>query len=138
MFEQFLTYLSEHEVSLTEMPRRESFVITKRWTSIFGRFANGSPHSHGSEAVSLWLQTDETNLILLFLSSRIDAFPISTNHRPNSAYEYTGHVIDLSDYHDLEFAVFPVSFAWTLVHTHEDGAFGGPYFIWADQLPSQT
>lgn len=133
-----MTYLAEHDVSLSELPRRESFAITKRWTSIFGRFTDGSPHLHSSKAVTEWLQTTETNLILLMLSSRIDAFPITTNHRSNSAYEFNGNAIDLSQFHDLEFAVFPVTYDWTLVHTHEDGAMGGPYFIRANQLSTEV
>lgn len=40
----------------------------------------------------------------------------------------------LSEYHQLEFALFPDSYSWTLVHTHEDDAFGGPYFIRTEDL----
>jgi len=134
LLDELLVYLSVSGVSFDEMSRGESFSVTKRWTSIFGRFASGSPHLHGGAAVARWLQVDETDLILLFLSSRIEAFPISTNHRANSAFTYRGNAIDLSNYHELEFALFPTSYAWTLVHTHEDGAMGGPYFIRADDL----
>jgi hypothetical protein len=34
--------------------------------------------------------------------------------------------------------VFPVTYDWTLVHTHEDGAMGGPYFIRANQLSTEV
>ena len=95
------------------------------------------PQKHGSKAVGEWLGSDDEDLILLLLSSRITAFPISTNSRPCSAFKYSGQKIDLSEYHQLEFAVFPESYSWTLVHTHEDGAFGGPYFIRAEDLPTQ-
>ena len=90
--------------------------------------------TQGSKAVRQWLDTKDENLILLFLSSRIAAFPISHNNRPNTAFTYTGPAIDLSAFHQLEFAVFPNSYDWTLIHTHEDGAFGGPYFIRAADL----
>ena len=85
-----------------------------------------------------WLAADDEDLILLFLSSRITAFPISTNNRPCVAFRYAGQKLDLSDYHELEFAVFPETYRWTLVHTHEDYAFGGPYFICAAELEPPT
>ena len=76
-----------------------------------------------------WLTEEADDLLLLFLSQRINEFPISTNSRSCTAYSYAGPNIDLSSFHELEFAVFPQSYDWTLIHTHEDGAFGGPYFI---------
>ena len=129
-----MAYLSERDVALTELPRRESFAITKHWTSVFAQTSSGVSLKLGSKAVSEWLGTDDEDLILLFLSSRITAFPISTNSRPCLAFKYSGHKIDLSEYHQLEFAVFPESYDWTLVHTHEDFAFGGPYFVRAEDL----
>jgi hypothetical protein len=35
---------------------------------------------------------------------------------------------------DVEFFVCPTDFAWAMIHTHEDHAFEGPYFIRADWL----
>ena len=35
MFDDFLHYLADHGVMLTELSREESFAITKRWTSVF-------------------------------------------------------------------------------------------------------
>ena len=81
---------------------------------------------------------EDKNLVLLFLSSRITAFPISENSRPCSAFTYSGPAIDLSSYNELEFAVFPETYAWTLIHTHEDFALGGPYFIHADNCPAMN
>lgn len=132
LLDDFLAYLTEHGVSLSERTRRESFAITKQWTLAFGKRPNEFSEAVGSNAVRQWLQTEDKNLVLLFLSSRISAFPLSENSRPCSAFTYSGPAIDVSDYHELEFAVFPVSYAWTLVHTHEDFALGGPYFIRAD------
>ncbi len=125
----FLSYLADCGVSMTERTRQESFAITKHWTSTFATSSHERVEMYGSRAVAEWLATSEDDLVLLFLSSRITAFPISQNTRPCSAYAYRGPVVDLSPYHDLEFAVFPERLNWTLIHTHEDGASGGPYFI---------
>ena len=101
----------------------------KRWTSVFATQSVGLRETHGLKAIEQWLATTDGPLILLFLSQRITAFPISRNQRPCTANRYAGPVLDLSDYYQLEFAVFPETYDWSLVHTHEDGASGGPYFI---------
>ena len=93
--------------------------------------------TQGSKAIAKWLSVGNDNLVLLYLSARITAFPISENSRPCTAHRYSGPIIDLSRYNELEFAVFPDSFDWTLIHTHEDGAFGGPYFIRNEGRPSE-
>lgn len=116
-------------MSLTELSRQESFAITKQWTSVFATPSERLQETQGSKAIAKWLAAPNDELILLFLSARITAFPISENSRPCTAHRYAGPTIDLSAYNELEFAVFPNSYAWTLIHTHEDGAFGGPYFI---------
>ena len=127
--DDFKSHLSEKGVSLTELSRQESFAVMKQWTSIFATKSDDLHETLGAKAIAKWLSTEEERLILLFLSARITAFPISQNSRPCSAYRYSGPAIDLSRFCELEFAVFPESYDWTLVHTHEDGAFGGPYFI---------
>ena len=129
LLEEFHRYLADHGVTLVELPRKESFAVMKRWTSVFAKQSGSLRETHGLKAVDKWLATIGDQLILLFLSERITAFPISQNHRPCTAHRYAGPVIDLSAYNELEFAVFPETYEWTLVHTHEDGAFGGPYFI---------
>ncbi|HBE71640.1 MAG TPA: hypothetical protein DDW52_26150 [Planctomycetaceae bacterium] len=62
------------------------------------------------------------------------AFPVSTNSRPCAVLAATGMPVDLSPFCNLEFALTTESYEWTLVHTHEDWAFGGPYFVWATDI----
>jgi hypothetical protein len=133
--ENLLVYLADHGVTLTELSRRESFAITKRWTTVFARQSDQLHETRGLKAINKWLGTAEDELILLFLSSKITFFPISVNNRPCTAYRYTGPIIDLSEYNEAEFAVFPETYEWTLIHSHEDYAFGGPYFICRDGFP---
>lgn len=136
LLDDFRHYLADHGVALTELPWSESFAITKRWTSVFAAQSDNLHETQGLKAIDKWLKTTDDQLILLFLSARITAFPISQNGRPCTAHRYTGRIIDLSVYNELEFAVFPETYEWTLIHTHEDGAFGGPYFIRNEGTPS--
>ena len=129
LLEDFHRYLAKHGVTLTELSRADSFGITRRWTSIFAAQSANLHETHGVKAIDKWLNASDDNLVLLFLSSRITAFPISQNSRPCTAHRYNGQIVDLSEYNELEFAVFPDSYDWTLIHTHEDCALGGPYFI---------
>ncbi len=129
LLEEFHRYLADRGVTLTEFSRKDSFAITKRWTSVFAAKSDNLRETHGLKAVNEWLATIDDQLILLFLSKRITAFPISENQRRCTANRYSGPVIDVSAYNELEFAVFPETYEWTLIHTHEDGALGGPYFI---------
>ena len=45
------------------------------------------------------------------------------------AYACHGSPVPLGEFCDAEFFVSPIGFDWTLVHTHEDYAFDGPYFM---------
>ena len=130
--EAFFSYLNDEGVLLSEYARKESFAITRRWTSTFATSQSDQIEILGPGAITEWLAIHDSEFVLLFLSSRITAFPVSQNTRPNLAYLYQGPVVNLSAFHDLEFAVFPKSLEWTLIHTHEDGAMGGPYFIRAN------
>ena len=136
LLDDFRHYLADHGVTLTELPRKESFAITKRWTSVFAAQSDNRHETQGLKAIDKWLKTTDDQLILLFLSVRITAFPISVNSRPCTAQRYAGRIVDLSAFNELEFAVFPETYEWTLIHTHEDGAFGGPYFIRIEGTPS--
>ncbi|MEZ6134352.1 MAG: hypothetical protein R3C53_05510 [Pirellulaceae bacterium] len=107
----------------------------KRWTAVFAAQSGNLRETQGPKAVEKWLASRDDRLILLFLSRRITAFPISENQRPCTAQRYSGPVTDLSGYNVLEFAVFPESYDWTLIHTHEDGPLGGPYFILNEDAP---
>ncbi|TWU07792.1 hypothetical protein [Stieleria varia] len=127
--DDFRSYLMDNGVTLLELSRKESFAIAKRWTSVFAVRSSRLRETVGLKAIDKWMCTTDDQLILLFLSARVTAFPISDNSRPCTANRYIGPIIDLSAYNELEFAVFPESYEWTLVHTHEDGALGGPYFI---------
>jgi len=49
-----------------------------------------------------------------------------------------GKLPDLSSFHNIEFFIAPTDLSWTLIHTHEDGGLGGPYFVRQDWLVPPT
>ncbi len=107
LLENFPQYLADPGVTLKEYSRKDSFAITKRWTSVFAARSDHLREMYGPKAIDAWLSTTDDRLILLFLSARITAFPISENSRPCTAHEYIGPVLDVSAFNELEFAVFP-------------------------------
>jgi hypothetical protein len=52
-----------------------------------------------------------------------------------AGYACCGKLLALGTFHTAEFFVCPPDFAWSMVHTHEDHAFAGPYFIRAEWIP---
>ncbi len=50
------------------------------------------------------------------------------------AYECRGPLVPLGNFNSVELFVSPADLDWTMVYTHEDHAFGGPYFIKAEWL----
>lgn len=48
------------------------------------------------------------------------------------AYECRGPLIPLGAFCDAEFFIGPPDLTWAMIHTHEDHALAGPYFIRAE------
>jgi hypothetical protein len=129
LMDRFIACLADHKIILTEQTQKQSFAIQKKWTSTFCGSPREASEVVGRRAIEEFLSAPIQDYVILFLSSKINAFPVSTNQRPCSAFSFTGKPVDLSEFHELEFAVFPESYEWTIVHTHEDWSLGGPYFV---------
>ena len=54
--------------------------------------------------------------------------------RPTADTGHAPRLPDLSPFHNLDFFIAPPDLAWTLLHTHEDFALGGPYFLHRHKL----
>lgn len=52
-----------------------------------------------------------------------------------SAFECEGPLLELADFADIEFFISPLDFAWSFVRTHEDFAYGSPYFVRTEWVP---
>lgn len=62
----------------------------------------------------------------------VPGLPMDVLGHQMDAYECRGPLVPLGAFRDVEFFVCPMDFAWTMIHTHEDYGFGGPYFIRAE------
>ncbi len=68
---------------------------------------------------------------VVFLDSGSGVPTVSSRRHRMTGYECRGpgELPDLSAFCSLEFFVSPVDLSWTMVHTHEDLDYGGPYFV---------
>ena len=121
-------------MSVEELAQRDAFAAHKNWSAIFGHFSNGTLCRHGRPAMDEFLSMHGQNFLVLFLSDHVTAFPVSRTARRCAVLAANGPLVDLSTFHNLEFAITPESFEWTLVHTHEDWGCGGPYFVRAADI----
>jgi hypothetical protein len=65
-------------------------------------------------------------------SAKVDGLPVHVVGRAIDAYDCSGPLVPLQVFHNAEFFVCPSDLSWTMVHTHEDHALGGPYFLRAE------
>ena len=68
LFDEFALYLAQHGVTLTELSQKETFAITKRWTTRFAKRSVGLHETTGPKAVESWLTEEADDLLLLFMS----------------------------------------------------------------------
>lgn len=52
-------------------------------------------------------------------------------------YECDGPVVPLGKACAVEFAVMPEDLSWTMLYTHEDHGYGGPYFVRREWIPGR-
>ena len=106
-----------------------------KWRSVYGPAFSGRGRVRTGAKAEYAYQCEQTDhyLIVPFLSD-VPGVPMHARGRRMSAHECWGQLLSLADFRDVELFVSPVDLGWTLVHTHEDYAWGGPYFIRADWL----
>ena len=75
-------------------------------------------------------------LIVPFLS-KVTGLPIDSKPKLTiEGYACNGEALPLGRFFVAEFFVSPPDFEWTMIHTHEDHGYGGPYFVRAEWIPS--
>ena len=80
------------------------------------------PHPH---------EKGEAPSLIVPFTSDVQGLTISVVDRrsPREAYECRGRLVPLGMFNDIEFFVCPLDYSWTMVYTHEDYEWGGPYFM---------
>ena len=125
--------LTEHGISWEMIPWDRHTALEKEWESYYGNvWKLEMRHKHEDQARYEYAKESAADfLIVPFLGRFSGPHLIGRRQRHPAAYEChgTGTLPDLSSFDYLEFFVAPLDLAWTMVHTHEDYGYGGPYFI---------
>jgi hypothetical protein len=91
---------------------------------------------HGARADHEYQQQPCDHYLVVPFSAGVDGLPVHVLSRTVGAYECRGPLVPLGAFCNVEFFVCPPDLSWAVIHTHEDHALGGPYFIRAEWLPS--
>ncbi len=129
--EEVEAYLSENEVAWARLDRPDYIAARERWTSVFGTaFLPGMRYREGPKARHFFSQVKSREFLILYMAN-CHCPPFGTTNRllPWFGYKCAAEAVpELSAFKCLEIAVVDVDFKWTMAHTHEDDAIGGPYF----------
>src|ERR1019366_62455 len=123
-------YLTLSNVEWTWLSESAHFAAEAEWRSIFGHVFRGRPRlKRGAKAEYEFLQEPCTHFLIVPFTSDVEGTPMHVYRKSISAYECHGALLRLGEFCDAEFFVSPLDLEWTMVHTHEDHAIDGPYFI---------
>jgi hypothetical protein len=92
----------------------------------------------GSKADYEYQKEPCTHYLIVPFSAGVAGLPVHVLDQRLDAYECRGRLIPLGTFCDVEFFICPIDFAWAMIHTHEDHALGGPYFIRAEWLTEDS
>ena len=119
----------------TEAERREA---EEQWRAVYGRAFRGRPRvRQGSRADYEYAQQPAGRWLVVPLTSGVEGTSVSPIGLSLSGHECDGPVVALGSLCGSEFAVSPADLSWAMLYTHEDHAFGGPYFIRREWLPGK-
>ena len=122
---------------LTEVERAEA---ERQWRAVYGHAFRGRPRlRHGERADFEYAQQPACRWLVVPLSSGVDGTSVSPRGPAQTGYECEGSPVPLGAVCGIEFAVAPADLSWTMLYTHEDHGFGGPYFIrreWRTYVPA--
>jgi hypothetical protein len=111
--------------------------LSNEWETLYGNFHHWLRQKEGAKAQFEYShQTAEMFMIVPFLSNVAGPHSIDKRGSRKAAYECHGDgtLPDLSAFALTDFFIVPDDFNWTMIHTHEDYGFGGPYFVRRDWL----
>ena len=107
------------------------FQMELEWRSVVGHVFKGRSRTRrGAKAFYEYRQQSCTHYLIVPFTSNVEGTPMHVLHPPAiSAYECSGDLVPLGQFCGAEFFISPKDFEWTMVHTHEDYAIDGPFFI---------
>jgi hypothetical protein len=129
LLEQFL---SEHGFAWEELPRDRHLKVVQAWQSIYGRvWTKGQRQREGVRAEAEYRCEHADIFVVVPLNGSGGPATLGRESGLACAYECrgSGALPDLSEFADCEFFISPPDLSWTMVHNHEDHAWGGAYFV---------
>ncbi len=131
-----LDFLTAHKVEVRILDWRETVAVERRWREVYGQVFSGRPRlRQGVKAESAYDEMACLHYWIIPFSSKLMGTAVRPYGPRRVGYECRGGLAPLGSFHTIEFFVSPDGFQWTMVHTHEDHAFGGPYFLDRDWMP---
>lgn len=97
--------------------------------------AHQARYRTGSKAEYEYLQEICTDFLVITFSAAVPGLPLGTPAPVGLGYQCLGPLVSLAEFADIEFFVSPPDFSWSMIYTHEDDSYGGPYFIRAGWIP---
>lgn len=129
-------YLTRSGVEWTRLDEPSAIEAECAWRQRYGAaFADRPRFKQGAKAEHAYAAAVCDQYFVVPFSSDVAGLPVRVRDRSLSAYRCRGPLVPLGEFHNSEFFVCPLDYAWTMVHTHEDHSFGGPYLITEDWLP---
>jgi hypothetical protein len=128
-------YLSQAGVEWRLLAEPERLEAEAAWRWLYGKAFRGRPRlRRGAKAEYEYQSQVCVHYLILPLPAGISGLPMRRYGRATAAYECRGPLIALGTFCDAEFFINPPDLAWSMIHTHEDHGFGGPYFIRAEWI----
>ena len=127
-FENLEATLTDAGVGWSCLSPEEHSAEWERWVSVYGdMFQIGAKCRQGLKAQVEYSQVAPDRWIILSIHDRT-RIPYCDGRHTRFGYECSGSLVPLDAFHMSEFVVYPPDLSWTMIHTHEDDGFGGPFF----------
>jgi hypothetical protein len=139
--ERLESFLTECGLAWSVIPWGRHVSLNSEWQRLYGDFRGWLRYKNGSKAEFEYsFESAERFTIVPFLTDLAGPLSIHVREPRVAAYECQGEgdLPGLGDFAGIEFFVAPEDFNWSMIHTHEDHALGGPYFVrkeWLGSLP---
>ncbi len=109
------------------------------WRKIYGGAFTGHQRlRQGAKAEHAYGELQCERYFIVPFTSKVDGLPVTARIRSVTGFECRGRLVPLGKFHTIEFFVCPTDLAWTMVHTHEDHGYGGPFFVRQDWLAAEA
>ena len=122
-------YLSRGGVDWDRLPDPERVEAEVAWRRMHGHAFRSRPRlRHGARAEHEYRSQACDRYLIVPFSTGVSGLPVHVYRQAIAAYECRGPLNALGAFCDAEFFISPPDLTWAMIHTHEDYAFGGPYF----------